>query len=431
MAEEIINALAKVEGLRVAARTSSFQFKGKALDIGKAGDVLKVKTVLEGSVRTSGNRLRITAQLINVKDGYHLWSERYDRHMEDVFDIQDEITSEIVQALKGALLPTETTPPVARGTQDLEAYHAYLKGQYYRFTRYDFVKAAEHFRKALEKDPSYASAYVGAADCYIVSGVYGYIDPQTARAEAKTALDKAFAIDDNLSEAYSALGLLKFEFDWDWSGAEKAFQRGIELNPTFVPTYGWYGHLLGCVGRLSEAIEVSQKAQELDPLSPFAHYAASLVLHLASSNDEAILILEKMLEIHPNHFPVQNALSIAYSAGEMHEKAICTAERVVRLTERGSYWLSMLGLVYARGGRLDDARQIIIELEERAKGEYVAPTCFSIILVQLVETEEALSWLERAYEQRDPILITLKYPFYDPIRSDPRFQDLLRRMNLD
>jgi serine/threonine-protein kinase len=431
MAEEIINALAKVEGLRVAARTSSFQFKGKALDINKAGEVLKVRTVLEGSVRTSGNRLRVTAQLINVDDGYHLWSERYDRQMDDVFDIQDEITSEIVQALKGTLLPAEAAPQFSHGTQDLEAYHFYLKGQYSRFTRYDFVKAGEHFLKALKRDPSYAPAYVGMADIYNMRGFWGYLPPQAARTEARAALDKALAIDDRLGEAYSALGYLKFLFHWDWDGAEKAFQRGIELDPAFVPAYTWYGYLLACVGRLSEAIEMSRRAQERDPLSPHAHAIASLVLLFASRSDEAVSNLEKFLEMQPNQIHALSVVSHAYSTGEMHEKAIAAAERVVVLTERGSWWLSTLGGAYARRGRLDDARQIIRELEERAEREYIAPTNFSNIYLGLANKEKTIFWLERAYEQRDPFLIHLRIPLYDPIRSDPRFQDLMRRMNLD
>ena len=225
MAEEIINALTKIEGLKVAARTSSFHFKGKAEDIRQIGSALDVKTLLEGSVRTAGDRLRVTAQLVNVEDGYHLWSERYDRKMEDVFDIQDEISESIVDALQSKLIGDAQVRKEIRPTQDIDAYHLCLKGRYLRFTRYDFPKALGFFEQATRKDASYAEAFVGLADCYNVLGFYGYIRPEVARQKSNESVSRALGLNQQLGEAHAIRGFTQGFFDWDWHGAEQSFQK--------------------------------------------------------------------------------------------------------------------------------------------------------------------------------------------------------------
>jgi len=246
MAEELINALTKIEGLHVAARTSAFQFKGKDLNVRRIGEELGVKTVLEGSVRKAGNRLRITAQLINISDGYHIWSDKYDRDIEDIFAIQDEISLAIVDNLKLKLLKKEKAQLMKRYTEDQEAYSLYLKGRYFWNRRYEggLLKGIEYFQKAIEKDPSFAPAYAGIADCYCLMGMYNWNPPKEAYPKAKAATLRALEIDDTLPEAHASLGWIKMFYDWDWAAAERAFQRAIELNPNYATAHNWYAMFL-------------------------------------------------------------------------------------------------------------------------------------------------------------------------------------------
>jgi TolB-like protein len=334
MAEEILNALTKVEGLQVTARTSAFQFKGKAQDVREIGESLNVKTLLEGSVRTAGDRLRITAQLINVADGYHLWSERYDRKMEDVFAIQDEIASRVVEALKVQLLSSEESPGVKVHTRNMEAYHLYLKGQHYRRSRYDIAKAKEFFEQAVVVDPSYSPAYAGLADCYNHLGMYGVLPPSVARCKAKDAAEKALSIDEGLGEAHAVLGLYRLAFEWDWREAEREYKRAIELDPDFVMTYGWYGILLGSLGRKAEALTLARKALELDPLSPLIGGALGIVHYFSGDFSNAVSTVRKVLEIHPDHVFANYLLGTSYAHISMHEESVAVLEKLVSDVER-------------------------------------------------------------------------------------------------
>ncbi|UCH84438.1 MAG: hypothetical protein JSW50_01745, partial [Candidatus Latescibacterota bacterium] len=267
VAEDIINALTHVEGLQVAARTSAFSFRGKDIDIREIGRKLNVQTLLEGSIQKAGNRLRITAQLIKVSDGYHIWSERYNRELEDVFAIQDEISLAIVDKLKVKLLGEERTKLVKRGTVNQDAYILYLKGRYFWNRRYEggLQKAIEHFQQAIEKDPGFALAYSGLADGFGVLATYGFHPPKDAFTRAKKATEMALKIDGSLAEAVASQAYTRMFFDWDWPAAERGYKRAIDLNPNYETAHYWYGILLSIMGRVEESIQEMERARELEP----------------------------------------------------------------------------------------------------------------------------------------------------------------------
>ena len=430
LAEELIDALARLEGLRVVARTSAFQFKGQALDVGEIGKRLKVGTVLEGSVRKAGNRLRINAQLINASDGYHLWSERYDRNMDDVFAVQDDIARSVVEKLKVKLLGEAGESVVKRQTGNLEAYHCFLKGRHYLFSRYDVRKAVEFFEQAVNHDPSYAQAYAGLASCFNVLGVFGHLPPKVAFSKAKAAVDQALRIDDRLAEAHAALAMIRFFFDWNWSEAERAFKQALELNPAGIEAHCWYGLFLAIVmDRPEEGLAKVKRAQALDPVSAYASAVAGVIFYVARQYGEAIEKLQQALEMQPSHGMALQYLTVTYSACSRHNEAVASAQRLVSLMGRTPIYLGVLGAILARAGRRDEAQAVLTELEERARQEYVSPLSFGLFISELGQTDRAFEQLEKAYEERNPILACSRLPSFDNVRPDPRFQDLLRRMN--
>ena len=311
MAEEIINALTKLENLKVASRTSAFQFKDRSQDIRTIGEALNVNAVLEGSVRTAGKRLRVMAELINMSDGYHLWSERYDRTMDDVFDIQDEIAHAIAEALKIKLLDT-AVPKVARHTADLDAYHLYLQGRHHWSSRYrgGLDKAARCFELEIEKDPSYPLAHAGLAHAFSILALYGHLPPRVAFPRAKAAVEQALRADPPISEAHTASGMIRMMFDWNWPAAEAEFRQAVSLNPSDPLAFSWLAFSLCQVGRHREAIAAATKGQELDPLSPYANSALGLVLHVCRKHDQALEISRRVLEREP-----QNVLSYFCGGG--------------------------------------------------------------------------------------------------------------------
>jgi serine/threonine-protein kinase len=428
MAEEIINALTKVEGLRVAARTSTFQFKGKSEDIAKIGEALKVKTLLEGSVRTAGTKLRVTAQLINVEDGYHLWSERYDRESEDVFTIQDDIASQIVNALK-VKLGQKAMPRPKRHTEDLEAYHFYLKGRHFWFEQKNFAKALQAHQYAVDKDPSYALAHAGIAWVNEIQGIRCLIPPERAYSQAKLATERAVRLDENHADVQTALWSLRFLYEWKWEDAEQAIKRAIELEPNNYEFHLWYGFHLACLDRMQEAASELEWTQELDPLSTYANYAAAHVFLVDEQNEKAINECQKALGLDPNYVLALHLLGGAYIRTSRHDEAIAVLEKAAALAEQSPFYLAWLGWAYAAAGRSEQAREVLDELKLRAEQEYVSPIYFSWIHGELKE-DEAFDWLERAYEKRVPYLLYWGLPVFDSLRPDPRFKNLLRRMNL-
>ena len=432
MAEEIINALTKLDGLKVASRTSAFQFKGQSDDIRRIGDALNVTSVLEGSVRTAGTRLRVMAQLVSIADGYQLWSERYDRQMEDVFDIQDDISHAIVEALRLKLVSGAEIPRVRRHTDDLDAYHLYLQGRHQLFSRYrgGIEKARRCFEQAIEKDPSYAPAHAGIAQVYVIFGIYGFMPPKAAYPRAKAAAKRALADGVQLADAHVALGMVGFAFDWDWDSSDEAFVRAIELDPNNALAFSWHAVQRAVVGRHAEALAAATRGQQLDPLSPYANSIVGLTHMLGRQHQLARAVCQHVLDKDPNFIVALYVGAYACDALGLYDEAIAHIEKAVSLSERLPCFVGMLGQVYAHAGRREDAEVLLRELEMRFDDEYVPPTTVSWIAMALDDPDRAFEWLEHEYRDRGIWLYIINEGvMWDDYRSDPRFQALLQKMH--
>jgi len=431
MAEDILNALTRVEGLRVVARASSFQFAGRSHDIREIGRVLDVGKILEGSVRTAGDRLRVTAQLINVEDASHVWSERFDRQKEDVFTIQDEISAHIVEALRIRLVGKKTDEPGERHTDDVEAYHLYLKGQHnwYRRESDSLQKAATFFEQAVRKDPEYLLAYLGLANAWSSLGYYG-IEPSRALEKARAAVDRALALDDGLGETHAARGLMQMWLLWDWDGAERSFEAAIEKSPESALSRCWYSFLLSGLDRHEEAIRMAESALPQDPLSPYVNTCLGLALFTRGRAEEAIEALDRALEMEPDFLYTLWVLGGAASACGQHDRAVRALEKAVTLSERAAYYLSWLATAYAAADRGEDARRILDELSGQARAGYVSPTFLAWALAGLGETAQALDQVERACGEKSPPLSMHQATLLRSLHGETRFREVRKRMGL-
>ena len=432
MAEDILNALTKVDGLRVVARTSSFQFAGKSHDVGHIGRALKVDQILEGSVRSSGDRLRVTAQLIRVHDSSHVWSERYDREKEDVFAIQDEISEQIVEALRIRLVGDGKAEPGKRHTDDVEAYHLYLKGQHnwYRREGDSLQKAADFFEEAARRDPAYTLAHVGLANAYSSLGFYG-MEPALARKQAEAAVDRALTLDADLAEVHAARGLMQNWLLWDWDGAERSFQASITRDPEYILARCWYSFLLDSRDRPEEALSMAESALALDPLSPYVNTCLALNMIVQGMYSEATVALGRALEMEPDFLYTLWVLGGTHALAGRHDEAVSVLDKAATLSGRAPYYLGWLAFACGRAGRRERATGIIEELSERARTEYVAPPFFAWAYSGLGETEKALDWAEKACEEKSPPMAMHQGTLLGDLRSEPRFQDVRRRMKLD
>jgi len=434
MAEELINALAQLEGLRVVARTSAFQFKGKNLDVRNIGEQLDVGTVLEGSVRKAGNRVRVTAQLVSVADGFHLWSEKYDRDLEDIFSIQDEISLAIVERLKVRLLGEEKDRLLKRYTKNLDAHNLYLQGRWMwnKRTEEGLRKAIGYFRQAIEKDPNYALAYAGLASTYAVLPEHAVIPPKEMIPKAEGAARKALELDHTLAEAHAVLGMIKSEVEWDWAGAEREFKRAIEIDPSNPTARHWYSHRLRCLGRLDEALAEIKRAQELDPLSLVISVNVGEVLYYMRQYDEAIAQCKKTLELDPNFALAHYGLGSVYAAQGTFDEAIAEFQKARALLGSSPFGLSELGYGYARSGNKGEAARILNELLGLSKQAYSVSSGIALVYYGLGDKDKAFEWLEKAYQEREGGFLYLKIdPGWDGLRSDPRFTALLKKMGLE
>ena len=433
MSEDIINALSKIKDFRVAARTSSFSFKGQNVDVREIGRKLNVESILEGSVRKAGNRLRITAQLIKAKDGYHLWSEQYDRVGSDVFDIQDEITLAIVDALKIELLAGENQAVTKRYTDNVEAYHLYLKGRYYwnKMNIEAFKTAIDLYQKAIDIDPTYALAYAGIADAHTGLGDAGIsaISPKEAFSKAKAAVDKALKIDNLLAEAHASLAHLKMH-DFEWTSAEREFKKAIELNPNYATTYHMCAFYYALMERHHEAFTTIKRAQELDPVSLGIITDIGVIFYFSGQYDKAIAQYHKVIEMDPGFIRAYVTLGSAYSQMGRFQEAVEMIKKAMDLSgDRAK--LAPLGRVYALSGNKAEAQKAIDELVELSKQRYISPYCLALIYASMDEKDQAIDWLQTAYESHVSELIYLKVdPYLDKIRSDARFKALLKKVGL-
>ncbi|MBZ5607870.1 MAG: hypothetical protein LAP38_06425 [Acidobacteriia bacterium] len=431
MTEEIIDALAKVDGFRVVARTSSFAFKGKQQDIREIGRKLNVATVLEGSVRKDGSRLRVTAQLNSVADGYHLWSETYERELKDVFTVQDEISKAIVNTLQLKLAnPTRQAKPPS---ENVEAYDLYLQGRYHwsRWRAEGAERSLQFFQKAIEKDPNYAGAYAGMADSYAWLGFFGTLPPHEVMPKAQAAAEKALSLDDSLAEAHISLGYVKALYEFDWPGAEREFRRAIQLNSSLPDAHFGYGIVyLAPQGHSPESLREMQLARDLDPLSPLINTYLATAYFFNSQRKEGAAFDKKALDLDPNfveaRLDVANGLLDKLNYKEFYSDLAAA---------RGLAPDSRIDLLYAFGyaveGKKADALNLVHKWESPAPGVFVRPTSIAMVYAVLGDKEQMYAWLDRAYEQRDGMLAYMNHQgCFRHYLAEPRFRALDQKLGL-
>ncbi|HUU15503.1 MAG TPA: tetratricopeptide repeat protein, partial [Terriglobia bacterium] len=432
MTDALITNLGQIGALRVISRTTAMHFKGTKKTLPEIALELNVDAVVEGTVQRSGNHVRITAQLIQASPEKHLWADSYERDLRDVLALQGEVARAIANEVRIKVTPQEQARLARARPVNPEAHEAYLKGRFYwnKRTEEGLKKSIDYFQQAIEKDPNYAVAYAGLADSYSVLAEGKWSPPEECYPKARAAALKALEIDDSLAEAHVRLALILRGYDWDWSGAEREYQRGIELNPGYATAHHWYAVFLTSMGRHAEAIAEIRKARELDPLSIRIYANVGLVLYSAREYDQALEELRKVLELDPNDLASNEWLGWVYSQKGMYEEAIAAFRRAQDLSTGGGESPLILAYGYAVAGKRGEALKILAALKNPSRRSYLPPVLVAIVYVGLGDKEEALAWLEKGYAERAASLDYLKVgPMFDPLRSDPRFQDLLRRMN--
>jgi TolB-like protein/Tfp pilus assembly protein PilF len=433
MTEELIATLSRIAELKVIARTSVMRYKGSNKTIEEIGQELQVENVLEGSVRKSGNQLRITTQLVNVSTQEPIWSMDYDRQLEDAFAIQRDIAQKIASSLRVEIMGDEIRGIERRATASAEAYSLYLRGRYFwnRRTENELQKSIEYFREALKIDPSYPLAYVGLADSYASLALLEFVKPIEAYPKAKQSIEKALQLDDSSAEAHATNGQIKFQYDWDWAGAEAEFNRALQINPNYSVGHHYNADYLKAMGRFDEAIVEIKRAQELDPLSLAINTGVGHVLYLSRRYDDAIEQYRKTVELDPNYMQARLWFGRPYLQKGMYDEAIAEVKEAVRLSGNSTVSMATLGHVYASAGRKDEALKILDQLKQRSKEQYVPSYWIATIYNGLGDKDAAIEWLERAYKEKSSWLAWIKVePRFDALRKDPRFRSLVQRMKL-
>ncbi len=429
LTEELLNVLGRVEGLRVAARTSSFSFKGKTPEIAEVGAKLNVSTILEGSVRKAGNRVRITIQLVNVEDGFHLWSQNYDRQLDDIFAVQDDIARSVAEALKGELgLGGETA--LASGGTNIEAYNAYLQGRYFsaRFTEENLKRALSYYEEALTLDANYAPAWTGTADAYFkLAASLGGVPYDEGIAMARRAVERALELDEGLAEAHAVLGAIRRAYDWDWAGAEASFKRALALEPNNAAVLLEASALASTVGHFDEALALGRRAIELDPLNPMAYQSLVVPALSAGLLDESTAALEKALVLAPERAVAHMMLGLVYLRQSRPEEALREMQRETNL----GFQLTGLSMAHHALGHAQEADTTLDALIE-GFGDAASAYQIAEVYAYRGEADLAFEWLERAYQQRDAGLGRLLKgdPFLVSLEDDPRHAALLEKMGL-
>ena len=431
--DELIDALAKVEGLRVASRTSVFALKNRPQDVRAIGALLGVSEVLEGTVRRSGQDLRITAQLTSTEEGSLVWSHRYDRRLDDVFAIQDEIARTIVNTLRATSFRDSTEQPLSRGTDNVQAYGLYLRGRYAwnKRTQEGVVEAISYFEQAIAADEGYALAYTGLADAYALHIDYRNVAVHDGFGRAKDYARKALELDDSLAEAHASLAWSLFIYDWDWDAAAAEFRRSIELDPQYATARQWYGFLLASQGKFEEALIEAHSAQELDPASISIRRSLGYTYFYARRYEQAKYHLTRAIAMNPDAEETYRVLGLILTyAGDLEE-----AERVLRealeLPGAATYTRVTLSFALAKAGNTDYARETLADLERRRREDYISPVELATLYVALGEHDKALDWTEQAFEERRGWVAYLNvHPVVDALRGEPRFARLVEKMRL-
>ena len=434
MTDALITDLAQIKALRVISRTSVMRYKGTKESLPDIARDLHVDAVVEGSVERSGDRVRITTQLIEAPTDRHLWAKSYEGDLRDVLALQSEVAQAVAREIVVKLTPKEQELLARKHTVSPEAYQLYLRGRFFwrRFSAPSIAKSIEYYQQAIEKDPAYAPAYAGLADSYALGSVGGGgTPPMEGMPKAKAAAQKAMGLDDTLSEAHLSLALVRTYYDWDWVGADKEFERAIELNPNYAEAHHFYSHYFLALGRTDESLRESERALELDPLSPDIAWHMGWHYYYAHDYDKAIEQLNKALELDPHSGMAHVYLGLSYEQKGMLPRAIDEIEKARALVPGTPFGLWNLAHAYAVSGNRTEAKKILDQLEELSKHRYIAAYNRAIICSGLGEKDATLAWLEKAYQEHAFGIATLKLdPVFDGLRSDPRFQGLLRRIGL-
>src|SRR5258708_7708800 len=431
--ETLINNLSQIWNLRVVARSTVFRYKGKDIDPQKAGNDLHVRAVVSGRLLQRGNTLIVRAELMNVATGGQLWGGQYNRKPEDVFALQDDLSREISEKLRLQLTGDEKQRLTKRYTEDAEAYRLYLKGRYHWNKRSpeSLHKAVEYFRQALDKDPAYSLAYAGLADAYVYLSFFNVVAPREAIPKAKTAAVKGLEIDKDLAEAHVSLGYISFTYDGDWPAAGKHFEQALALNPAYTRGHTFYPFYLSSIGRSDEALEVAKGSLDLDPASPAVSHSLAVQLYLARKFDRAIEQAHDTLEMDANFAISYAVLGEVYLSKGMYQEGLSALEKYSALSRSGAASLALLGYSHARLGERKEALQMFEELKAASQQSLARALFVALVYAGLEDKDQAFIWLEKAYEER---FNRLAYPkveaLCNPLRSDPRFADLLRRVGI-
>jgi serine/threonine protein kinase/tetratricopeptide (TPR) repeat protein len=429
--ESLINSLSTLPHLKVMSRDSAFMFKGKDTDARNVGQTLGVRAVLKGRVMQRGDNLEISAELVDARDDSHIWGQQYSRKASDIFALQGDLAKEMTSMLRMRLTGEDEKRMMKSYTANPEAYQDYLQGRYWWNKKTDegFKRSAEYFQQAIAKDPSYVLAYSGLADAYSSRGSFGLVAPTETFPKAKEAAQKALELDDTLAEAHVSLASIKTFYGWDYAGAERESLRAIELNPGYAHAHYVYGFSLLYTGKLDRAIAEEKRSVELDPVSvPFSR-GLGMALYYSRADDAAIEQLRKTLELDPNFVTARHYLGMAYVQKSMVKEGIAEFEKALAISPGDTWALSELGHAYGVAGTRAEAQKVLDQLSDLSKHKYVAAMFEARIYVGLGEKDKAFEWLEKAYQEG--LLYGAKVDsVFDPLRSDPRFADLLRRMNL-
>ena len=430
--DEILTRLAKVADLKVISRTSTQKYKSAPDNLRDIAKQLGVSNILEGSVQRAGDQVRVTVQLINATTDAHLWAESYDRALTDIFTVESEIAKTIADTLRAKLTGSEERMMSKKPTANPEAYELYLKGRFFwnKRTGVDLRKSIDYFDQAVAKDPSYALAYAGLADAYVLLSGFGAASPKDSLPEAKAAAEKGLDLDGTLGEAHASLAQALLAYDFNFARANREFRRAIELNPNYATAHHWYGEsVLTPLGQFEDAVAELKRALQLDPLSVIINADVGTVLTSARRYDEAIEQLRKTLEMDPSFYYAHYHLGEALEMKGLNEDAVAEYEKATALND-DPVPQALLGHLYAKIGKKNEARQILQHLHESSKQHYVSPYLFAMIHIGLGEKDQAIDFLEKTYEDRDGYSIAfIKVdPFLDPLRSDPRFEALVQKV---
>lgn len=433
LSEELINGLTKVPTLHVVAHTSSFSFKGRNLDARDIGRQLGVGSILEGSVRKSGDRVRISAQLIDAASGHHRWCEQYDRRLDDVFAVQDDISRAVLSALEQEFREPGARALVRPSTRSMEAYLLYLQGRaaWHRRFAGEMQNAMSCFQRAIETDPGFALAYTGLADALGALGVWGFAPPRDVFPRAAALARQALALDPGLAEAHASHAFVHMFYDWDWASTERALARALALNPGVALTHVWAGHFLSMVGRFDEALLEMEHGHALDPLSPITGANVGWTYHLAGRQDKAEAVLDSVLAREPANGMALFYAGFVLAAVGRHGEALRSLQRAVEATGGMPFAAESLGWVLALQGHAREARQILADTLDRAAKAYVPTSAIAMLHLGLAEDDAMFACLDRCVEERDALLPWLKFmPAFDRVRRDPRFRTVLAKIGL-